>query len=292
MRKKYPWRLFYYLIPKYYRKKIEKEANRRNKNHIAECFNSFIDAYEKASLSFFDLKPQKDLVGRKIIWQYWGQGVEEDVLPTMVKKCFQSVDEFKQDYIVIRLDENNISNYIDFPDFIWEKKKNEGFRHAFFADLIRLALLDVYGGIWMDATILLTGSIPNEIKNSDFFMYQRIKDTANKEFWSNSNHDYFCWGSDSRVNILNSFIVAKPKQVNLHKCLDLLLNFWKTQHKIPHYFFFQIMFNELILRDKFQLLPVLDDTLPHLYQIYYIQRKDLKLATLNNPIHKMNHRFT
>ncbi len=121
-------------------------------------FNLFIDAYEKKSLSFFDIKPKKDLVGKKIIWQYWGQGIEEDVIPLMVKKCFKSIDDFKQDYTIIRLDENNISEYIDFPDFIWTKKKNKEFKHAFFADLIRLALLDVYGGIWMDATILLTVS--------------------------------------------------------------------------------------------------------------------------------------
>lgn len=290
IRKKYPWRLFYYLIPKYFRKKIDKEANKRNKNHIAKCFNSFIDAYDKALLSFFDLKPQKDLVGKKIIWQYWGQGFEENALPIIVKKCCQSIDEFKQDYTIIRLDENNISEYINFPDFVWEKKKNEEYKHAFFADLIRLALLDVYGGIWMDATILLTGPIPDEIKNSNLFMYQRTKDATNQEFWNNFNQDYFCWDSDSKVNILNSFIVAKPKQANLHKCLDLLLNFWKTQNTIPHYFFFQIMFNELTLRDKFQLLPILDDTLPHLYQVYSSQGKDLKLATQNNHIHKMNRR--
>lgn len=209
----------------------------------------------------------------------------------MVKKCFKSIDDFKQDYTIIRLDENNISEYIDFPDFIWTKKKNKEFKHAFFADLIRLALLDVYGGIWVDATILLTGPIPDEIKNSNLFMYQRTKNASNKEFWNKFNHDYFCWDLDSKVNILNSFIVAKPKQENLHKCLDLLMNFWKTQNTIPHYFFFQIMFNELILRDRFQLLPILDDTLPHLYQIYYIQEKDLELATQNNHIHKMNHRF-
>lgn len=39
---------------------------------------------------------------------------------------------------------------------------------------MRVALLDHYGGTWMDATILHTDEIPQEILNSVFFVFHNL----------------------------------------------------------------------------------------------------------------------
>ena len=57
------------------------------------------------------------------------------------------------------------------PDYLNEKLKSGVLPLAIYTDLMRVALLEHYGGTWMDATILLTDEIPQEILNSDFFVF-------------------------------------------------------------------------------------------------------------------------
>jgi hypothetical protein len=265
--KRYPLRLFYKnLVPKNIRNELDLKDNFYKKQNVGLCWEAFLELYFSGKLDKFQLKAKKNLKNQKIIWQYWGQGATEE-LPDIVSLCFLSVEKYKGDYEIIRLDELSINEYLDFPDFVWEKKKNKDFKQAFFSDLIRLALLDVYGGVWLDATILLTAPIKDEILQCEYFMFQRDENANNKVFWSNFNNDYFGWSDGHNVNILNSFMVGKKNNEVIHLCLDVMLNFWKTQNKIPHYFFFQIMFDVLIKKFKIDQCVVVDDTLPHLLQV-------------------------
>ena len=291
---KQPWRTYYSLfVSKEKRKQQKLHANLLQKKHVAKLWNIFLEQYFQNKLEYFQLKPKKELLNQKIIWQYWGQGLEQEKLPDLVKLCFASVDEYKADYQVIRLDEHTIREYLDLPDFVWEKKKNPQFKPAFFADLLRLALLDVYGGVWIDATILLTAPIEQKLLNQDFFMFHRDEIVQNKEFWQEFNQDYFGWNDEHYVNVLNSFIVSKQRNNIVHICLDVMLNYWKTQNNIPHYFFFQIMFNELMNHYlTTESMQILDDTKVHLLQIiqndrFNQEQYDLILKQMG--IHKLNY---
>ncbi|MFB6349606.1 capsular polysaccharide synthesis protein [Moraxella sp. ZJ142] len=253
-------------LPKKIRNRLALKASIQQQQHLSDNFRKLLTLYYDNHLEKFSISAKKDLGTQKIIWQYWGQGIDDN-LPEIVKICFSSVDKYKGDYQVIRLDDRTIHDYIDLPDFVWQKRQNPAFKHAFFADLLRLALLDTYGGIWADATILLTAPIDDCIKNQEFFMFQRDNQAQNQEFWQNFNAEYFGWHEQHSVNVLNSFIVGKKKNPVINHCLNILLNFWQTQNTIPHYFFFQIMFDVLI--KEFipeQNCPILDDTLPHLLQ--------------------------
>ena len=207
--KRHPFRIFYMaLLPKSFREKMNRKANILQKQHVGACWDIFLDHYFAEKMVHFRLVEKKAFNDQKIIWQYWGQGIQSD-LPDIVKMCFASVDRYKADYQVIRLDDKNIKNYLDLPDFVWEKKNNPKFKPAFFADLIRLALLSQYGGVWLDATVLLTAPMDHKILNSDFFMFQRSQSATDKEFWHTFQSDYFDWSEDQNVNALNSFIVGK-----------------------------------------------------------------------------------
>lgn len=291
---KQPWRTYYSLfVPKKKRKQQKYQANLLQKKHVAGLWDIFLEKYFEGELEYFTLQPKQIFKDQKIIWQYWGQGVEDNSLPNMVKICFNSVDKYKGEYQVIRLDENNIADYLDLPSFVWERKKNPQFKHAFFADLIRLALLDVYGGIWIDATILLTAPLDEDILKQEFFMFQRHPKAQDKEFWEKFNYDYFGWHDEHYVNILNSFIVGKKDNKIIHTCLDVMLNFWKTQEDIPHYFIFQIMFSELCKKNIFeQDILILDDTLPHLLQVVMNLEFDSKIyegILKKIMVHKLNY---
>lgn len=271
-----PYKIFYTgLIPKPIRKWLAKKADLAQQNHVAACWKEVISLYMDGELDEIVVAPKKDLKDKKIIWQYWGQGWNSESLPEIVKICTRSVQMNKGDYEVIYLDDKNVGEYIDFPQFVHEKRNNHGFRHAFFADLLRLALLKCYGGVWTDATILFTAPIPEKLGFSDFFMFYRNSEASNKDSWQHLNQEYFSWDKKNRINILNSFIISKRENRTINHLLQLILFFWRTQEHIPHYFFFQILFDELKKEGLIEEFEIVDDTFPHLL-----------FAELNNPFDK------
>lgn len=265
---------------------------------VAQIWRAKIVDYLEGKIEeprFSAKKPE--LVGKKIIWQYWGQGLERDSLPEVILPCFESVDKHKGEYEVIRLDNSSIADYIDLPQYVYERLKDEhsGYGYVFLSDLIRLALLVVYGGVWMDATIYMTGPIPSYCFDSEFFMYQRDyqEDKKVKRFWTKSYYAYWGWSKDFKVCQLNAFIVANEVGNKfLTTCLALLLDYWKTDTGTRSYFFFQILLCELT-RGKYAIgsCPVVSDVLPHLLSVaiahprsYIKASQALKTTT----IHKLN----
>lgn len=256
----------------------DKEVDLIRQNQVANQWRILIDAYFNNKLEKFDIQPKKQFSHQKIFWQYWGQGLNDDDLPEVVQMCFRSVDTYKDDYIVIRLDDNLIHEYIDLPDFVYSKRNNPQFTHSHFADLLRLALLNAYGGIWLDARILLTDSIPDNIKHKEFFMFQRNKNTPiqQQKFYYNYNYFYFNWNKSHHVNVMNGVIVSKKFNKINNTCMNLLLNYWKTQNCVPHYFFFQILFDvlskEYLVEDMDK--EIIDDIKPHLLQFVIHEKYD------------------
>ena len=77
-------------------------------------------------------------------------------------------------------------------------------------------------------------------------------------------------------------------------------NFWKTQEYIPHYFFFQILFDTLIKGELagYQC-PIIDDTKPHLlvasldkpYNETEYQNIQKRLEEQKTEVQKLNEKF-
>ena len=288
----FPLRIFYKgFIPKSIRKNIELNIDRKQQQHISLIWSKIIKDFNENEISDFKITAKKQLNTEKIIWQYWGQGINENI-PEIVTICFNSIDQYKEDYSIIRLDDKTIHEYLDIPQAILNKRNNPQFKHAFFADLIRLALLNEYGGIWCDATIYLTDHIPNNIKSANFFMYQRDPKNNNKESWFKYNPKYFSWDQKHKINVLNSFIVSKKYNPLTQHLLNLLLFFWKNENNIPHYFFFQILFNEVIKGDLAQYNNfTLDDTNPHILQRNWKNLDEINFQEIKDisPIHKLTY---
>ncbi|MDR0795861.1 MAG: capsular polysaccharide synthesis protein [Tannerella sp.] len=257
---------------------------------VANFWNPVINAYFAGEIEKYALKSKKQLPDNKIIWQYWGQGLNEQELPEIIRLCFGSVDKYKDDYQVIRLNDENISDYIDLPAFVWQKRENPEFNRTFFSDLLRVALLNVYGGVWLDATVLLTGTLPESFRELDYFMYQRSEGEEHKNYWESTYAYYWGWHRDFKVRVLNSIFFAKKDNQVVAALLDLLLYYWKTQNHVLNYFFFQILYNELIAdKLKQSQCHVVSDCIPHLLQTKinggadFINANDLERIT----IHKM-----
>ena len=88
------------------------------------------------------------------IFYGWLQG--EENLPILARCCYNSLREHAGNYKITFIDEKNYSEYVDIPDYIFEKYKSGKMKPAHFMDVVRANLLERYGGLWLDATILVT----------------------------------------------------------------------------------------------------------------------------------------
>lgn len=84
----------------------------------------------------------------KIIWSYW----HSENVPLEVKLARNSWVKNNPDYIICLLSAKTVEEYIDTSEL---PKRYNKVQQQHKADIIRLAVLEKYGGIWLDATIFL-----------------------------------------------------------------------------------------------------------------------------------------
>jgi len=114
----------------------------------------------------------------KIIWIYWDS---YDNLPNSIDNIIKYNKEMIKTWKIIYLSDSNINQYI--PQNEYPKNINDIIVQAK-SDWIRLYLLNKYGGVWLDASIIVNdeeklNQLVNEsfIKNSDltsFYLESRI----------------------------------------------------------------------------------------------------------------------
>ena len=256
----------------------------------AKICDVLIDDYEKGKLLHFPIHPKKSFINERIIWQYWGQGYEN--VPELVRICLDSVEKYKGDFQLVRLTDDNVSEYLDFPDEIYQKRKV--FLKSHFSDLLRVALLTTYGGVWLDATILLTAPLPEHYFKYGFFMFQRDDNEKDKKYWKKEYAGYWGWDNNFKVKMLSSVIYAHKQNQIIQSLCDIQYWWWMDgEDSIPHYYFIQILFNELIARNPNLNCPVESDCLPH-YAMTIISedcpRMSFEDALKLSSIHKMNYK--
>lgn len=212
-----------------------------------------------------DIRPLKKIPhDQKIIWQYWAQGGSN--MPDLVKVCLKSVEKHTLGYKLLRISDENLDEYLEIPD--WLKSKKRTMSKAHFADLLRCVLLSKYGGLWLDASVFLTGDIPSYILNSDFFMYRRDDSEKYKEYWQDTFAYYWGWSPNFMVKTLIGIMYVKKGNKTIADFASILLNFWKKYDTAPDYFFFQILIEAYLKKYPESVLTSISDTIPHLLRQY------------------------
>ena len=218
-----------------------------------------------------------ELVGKKIIWQFWQQGVDEST-PAIVRICLDSVKRHSNGYEVIVLSKDTLADYVDeLPDYVWGKFGKGGFDFPKIANLVRLQLLSAYGGVWLDATIYLTAPLEESWLQSGFFALQRTDvPPTDSDFFYKRDPLFFNWDPASQVKLLNSFIVAAPHHKIIDDLLAIHFAYWEKEAQIHHYFFFQILFNRMVQRSEWSGLNggIIGHTASHKLQLVAFDRFD------------------
>ncbi len=272
-------------------RRLKKWLILRDQGRVAKLCDKIITNH--SSQDAVNTAKKSELIGKKIIWQYWAQGLEDPNMPEVVRHCLESVRKnLRNDELLICLSDYDLKEYIYIPDEL--RKRIQSKSRAVFSDLLRYGLISMYGGCWLDATIFLTDSLPN-FWDRPIFMYSRSKDEEHKKYWSNSFYYYFGWGRDFKVNHLNSIIFAKPNNELMVLLYEILLNYFEESEEIPTYFFTQILMEQLLLgRCKNCGLTTANDCIPHYLQQYlndeHFYIKDLKTILNATPIHKLTYK--
>lgn len=167
----------------------------------------------------------------KIIWICWLQG--EGQAPEIVKRCIASVRAKMPEYEVKVLTTENIFDFVSLPEHIVKKYQKGTISFTHFSDILRTALLVQHGGIWLDATVLLTGVISSKMTDAPLFFLQ-------KSVLSSMPHAGSSW-----------MLVAQKGNPILQRVLDLLSAYWKRENRLCDYFLFHL-FLALVLTHNTQ----------------------------------------
>lgn len=102
------------------------------------------------------------------IWMCWWQG--ECNMPDVVKACTNHTKSVSKSLQVVIITKDNYRNYVKIPDDIVAKFEQGKICIAHFSDMIRMQLLFLYGGLWIDATCFISDkSIISRALQCDFF---------------------------------------------------------------------------------------------------------------------------
>ncbi len=186
--------------------------------------------------------------GERVIWQFWDKG--EENAPPIVRRCLQSVCEFGG-YRQVVLNDENFCEFVNLPECIVEKYKNGTISKAHFSDILRVALLCIYGGVWLDATVFLSAH-PCEFER-EFFVPQRSS-VRPKDYmrWVKFSEGYFSWEREFGVKMSSSVMVCDVKSGEIFReSFNVLARYWAAESSLKHYFLFQIAFNELLKKECF-----------------------------------------
>lgn len=223
--------------------------------------------YKRLNKLYRDIQDEYSLVEKKngidenTIWITWFTGLE--TAPDIVKVCVNSIYNNFPEKNIIFLSNDNINEYVEFPSHILEKRNSGIITDAHFSDLLRLELLSVYGGTWIDATVYISSpDIPKSMLESDLFFFQNLKP-----------------GRDGDAIGLSSwFIHAKKGHPIMLKTRKMLYKYWEDNNKLLDYFLFHFFLS--ISKDHFkesaESIPKYSNAVPHILQLEWGNEKDLE----------------
>ena len=101
------------------------------------------------------------------IWICWWSG--EEFAPPLVKQCLKSIRNNSGRHSVYFISKYTYKKYVSIPDFIFQKFTNGQMCTAHLSDYLRFSLLQKYGGIWLDATIFVSQTLPESYFSKSLF---------------------------------------------------------------------------------------------------------------------------
>lgn len=213
----------------------------------------YLDKYSRANLYEVErIEGNPAITKDKTIWVMWLQGIEK--APELVKKCCESIQKNKPDeFQMVLITLQNISDYVTLPDYIWERYERGIISATHLSDVIRVELLAVYGGCWIDATVFCGDRIPDYML-SDMFMF-KLESVL----------------SSPVIKISSWWLAAAAENRIIHATRHMLYEYWKYEERLRNYYLLHIIISKVIDEDSacqavFQGIPYFSSRNAHILQ--------------------------
>lgn len=179
------------------------------------------------------------------IFVFWYQGIE--TAPPIVKACYNSLMRHSRNRNVVVVDETSIRSLIELPDYIYEKVSNGVISLTHFSDIIRFSLLEKYGGLWLDATILVSKDISAELFEYPYYTYKIIAPLRYyKVYLGTGKWCGFCCGGYRGSSLFKAM-------------RDLFLDYWKSNNFLIDYFLIDLYMDMLYQKNR-RVMQLIDNT--------------------------------
>lgn len=211
------------------------------------------------------------------IYTLWQQGW--DKAPPLVQACAQSWQDQNPGWTVHRLDDEQVAGLVpELAEFDHVRMGRAGQ-----SDLVRMALIRKFGGLWVDATTWCARPLDDwlpGLMQSDFFTFSRPRAHRAVASW---------------------FIAAPAESQTMEAWWDLVVQNWRLFDKPHHYFWLHYLFEYLTTRDSavmqsWQAMPKLPARPSFVVATSFdrgrVADAAWKLVEDNLvPVHKFNHRW-
>ena len=195
----------------------------------------------------------------KNIFIYWAQGFSN--APLIVKMCLLSWKIKNPQWTLYELDDSNISHFINMDDYVNKQISKTGY-----SDIVRIYLLERYGGCWCDATTFCNVPLDDWLPNASSFGFFAFPKSGQKILISS----WFLYCD------LNNHIAKAWK--------NEVISFWQNRNKANNYFWFHRLFNVLYMKDS--TFKQIWDSTPKILAIPY--HKDTGFP--KSPVYKLSYK--
>lgn len=229
-------------------------------SYIQLCTSLLLSEYREAIDVIQNDKTQAESI-RPIVWSFWWQG--EDSLPDILQTCLASHKQYIQsqgiEYIFI--DQNNIAEYLEIPSVIYNKLDSGIISFTHFSDYVRIALLEKYGGAWIDITLLLIDKLPKDIFDYEFYSLK----TASEAHKPNVIGQMV-----TQCNWTGFMLCAHRAHSPLFNYLkEALESYWERHDKAVDYFLLNLLIKCAYDHNSYikQIIDNIPYNNPHLYDL-------------------------
>lgn len=200
------------------------------------------------------------------IWTCWWQGREQ--MPEVIRLCHESLLRNANGHEVILITQENYRQYVNLPQYIYDKVESGNISFSHFSDMIRLSLLCQYGGHWVDSALYIT----KPLHFDDRFHMSKMAELDN---------------SISQGRWWFGNLAGAPSVKVFHYMLDCLLDYWMKYDAVVNYLMFdgflRIAYEDMAdVHECIDNLPVyspnVHETRYHFHEKYEKDRYDYLVA--------------
>ena len=202
----------------------------------------------------FDKNPTHKIGKNYKTFVFWYQGISSKT-PKTIKLCLGSIKKYCQN--VTFIDKYNYSKYVQIPQFITNKFQAGQISITHFSDILRVWLLEKYGGLWLDATV---------------FIYKKMPDFSDEYFYT-IHTSYHNW--------VVSFLATGAHNPLFTNLKNMFSKYWQKYDKVIDYFIFdyfiKFQYNQCsCIKRMIDNVPTSNEYIFSVFKLYYRPYNRLK----------------